>query len=83
MTESIQTHLKLAGDGRADTLLLRRWPDVGDPVLYIHGFTFPSAVSVGYRFDGRSWADHLHGRGFDVWACDLLGYGGSTRPALM
>ena len=22
--------------------------------------TFPSALSVAYRFDGRSWADHLH-----------------------
>lgn len=83
MTEPIQTHLKLAGGERADTLLLRRWPGAGDPVLYVHGFTFPSALSVGYRFDGVSWADHLQGRGFDVWACDFLGYGDSTRPALM
>ena len=79
----IQTHLKLAGGERADTLLLRRWPGDGDPVLYVHGFTFPSALSVGYRFEGGSWADHLQGRGFDVWACDFLGYGGSTRPAQM
>ena len=79
----IQTHLKLAGGESADTLLLRRWPGDGDPVLYVHGFTFPSALSVGYRFEGGSWADHLQGRGFDVWACDFLGYGGSTRPAQM
>jgi pimeloyl-ACP methyl ester carboxylesterase len=82
VTESMQAHLKLPGGG-TDQLLLRRWPGECDPVLYVHGFTFPSALSVGYRFDGRSWADHLHTHGFDVWAFDMLGFGGSTRPALM
>src|SRR5439155_27193093 len=24
-------------------------------VLYIHGATFPSALSIAHRFDGRSW----------------------------
>lgn len=83
MVESTETYLKLDGGGGADSLLLRRWPGVGDPVLYVHGFTFPSALSVAYRFDGRSWADHLHGSGFDVWAFDMLGYGGSTRSVQM
>jgi pimeloyl-ACP methyl ester carboxylesterase len=83
VVESTQTHLKPGGGEGAETLLLRRWPGAGDPVLYVHGFTFPSALSVAYRFDGRSWADHLHAHGFDVWAFDLLGYGGSTRPAQM
>lgn len=83
MAESTQTHLKPNGGEGAETLLLRRWPGAGDPVLYVHGFTFPSALSVAYRFDGRSWADHLHAHGFDVWAVDFLGYGGSTRPAQM
>jgi pimeloyl-ACP methyl ester carboxylesterase len=84
VAESTQTHLKQLGGGEsAETLLLRRWPGAGDPVLYVHGFTFPSALSVAYRFDGRSWADHLHEHGFDVWAFDFLGYGGSTRPAQM
>jgi pimeloyl-ACP methyl ester carboxylesterase len=64
-------------------LLLRRWPGAGDPVLYVHGFTFPSASSVAYRFNGRSWADDLSEHGFDVWAIDFVGYGGSTRPAEM
>ena len=81
--EPAQTHLKLEGGEDAGTLLLRHWPGAGDPVLYVHGFTFPSALSVAYRFDGRSWADDLHGRGFDVWAFDLAGYGGSTRPVQM
>jgi pimeloyl-ACP methyl ester carboxylesterase len=81
VAESIETSLKLAGS--ESTLLVRRWPGAGDPVLYVHGATFPSALSVGYRFDGRSWADHLHDRGFDVWAFDFAGFGGSTRPAGM
>jgi pimeloyl-ACP methyl ester carboxylesterase len=48
-------------------------------VLYIHGATFPSALSVAHRFDGRSWRDELNAAGFDVWGLDFLGYGGSDR----
>ena len=48
-------------------------------VLYVHGLSFPSALSIAYRFDGRSWADHLTDAGFDVWALDFLGFGGSDR----
>jgi pimeloyl-ACP methyl ester carboxylesterase len=55
----------------------------GRSVLYVHGATFPSDLSVGYRIEGRSWADDLHQRGFDVWSFDLAGYGGSDRPASM
>ena len=65
------------------TLSLRRWPGAGDPVIYVHGATFPSALSVGYRFGGVSWADHLHAKGFDVWGFDFFGFGGSTRPPAM
>ena len=71
--------LKLNGIDGADTLLVRRWPRAGDPVLYIHGATFPSALSIGYRFEGRSWADHLHAREFDVWGFDFAGFGGSPH----
>ncbi len=83
MAESTQTYLKPGGGEGADTLLLRRWPGTGKPVLYVHGATFPSALSVGHRFGGRSWADHLHSHGFDVWAFDFAGFGGSARPAHM
>lgn len=69
--------LKLDGVDGSNALLVRRWPGAGDPVLYVHGATFPSALSVGYRFEGRSWADHLHERGFDVWAFDFAGFGES------
>lgn len=51
----------------------------GMPVLYVHGATFPSALSVGYRFDGRSWEDDLVDLGFDPWSFDFLGFGRSDR----
>ena len=48
-------------------------------VLYVHGATFPSALSIAHRFDGYSWRDALNAAGFDVWGLDFLGYGGSDR----
>jgi pimeloyl-ACP methyl ester carboxylesterase len=48
-------------------------------VLYVHGATFPAALSIGFRFDGRSWADALSEAGFDVFGLDFLGFGGSGR----
>ena len=49
------------------------------PVLYVHGATFPSAVSIAHRFDGTSWRDALNDAGFDVWAFDFQGFGYSDR----
>jgi pimeloyl-ACP methyl ester carboxylesterase len=49
------------------------------PVLYVHGATFPSAVSVAHRFEGVSWRDALSDAGFDVWALDFYGFGHSDR----
>lgn len=60
----------------------RRGHKGGKAVLYIHGATFPSALSVGYKFaDGKAWEDSLHQAGFDVWALDFEGFGGSPLPA--
>ena len=51
--------------------------------LYVHGATFPSALSLFFRFDGRSWADALNAAGFDAWGFDFAGYGESGRyPAM-
>src|SRR6266852_9724009 len=50
-------------------------------VLYVHGATFPASLAIGFRFDGVSWMDDLVQAGFDVWAFDFLGYGGSSRYA--
>jgi pimeloyl-ACP methyl ester carboxylesterase len=49
------------------------------PVLYVHGATFPSGLSVGYPLGGRSWADELAAAGLDVWAFDFRGFGRSDR----
>ena len=51
----------------------------GRVVLILHGGTLPSAASAAFRFDGHSWMDDLSDHGFDVWAMDYLGYGGSDR----
>ena len=64
------------------SLLLRYLPASDDVpakgvVLYVHGATFPSALSIGHRFDGRSWRDELCAAGFHVWALDFHGYGDS------
>jgi pimeloyl-ACP methyl ester carboxylesterase len=48
-------------------------------VLYLHGATFPSAVSIAHRLNGRSWRDALCQAGFDVWGLDFLGFGESDR----
>jgi pimeloyl-ACP methyl ester carboxylesterase len=53
--------------------------DRGHPILYVHGFTFPSALSVFWKFDGRSWADALNDAGYSVWGFDFAGFGGSER----
>jgi pimeloyl-ACP methyl ester carboxylesterase len=44
-------------------------------VLYVHGGTFPSALSVAHRFDGRSWRDALCAASFRCWALDFHGFG--------
>lgn len=69
-----------------DLRLFLRFLPAGNPVaganravLYVHGATFPSALSVAYRFDGRSWRDALCHAGFDVWALDFYGFGHSDR----
>jgi pimeloyl-ACP methyl ester carboxylesterase len=47
--------------------------------LYVHGGSFPSALSIAHRFDGYSWRDALSEAGFDVWGFDFHGFGHSDR----
>jgi pimeloyl-ACP methyl ester carboxylesterase len=62
-------------------LFLRYQPPTQQPagtpkaVLYVHGGTFSSALSIAYRFDGRSWRDELCAAGFHVWGLDFHGFG--------
>jgi pimeloyl-ACP methyl ester carboxylesterase len=48
-------------------------------VLYVHGGTFPSGLSIAHRCDGRSWRDELCAAGFHVWGLDFHGFGESDR----
>ncbi len=66
------------------SLFIRRQSRPGAPaVLYVHGATFPSALSVGFDFGGGSWLDDWTARGFDAWAFDFAGFGKSGRYAAM
>jgi pimeloyl-ACP methyl ester carboxylesterase len=49
-------------------------------VLYVHGGTFSSALSIAHRFDGISWRDTLCEAGFDVWGLDFHGFGAFSDP---
>lgn len=51
--------------------------DDARPVLYGHGATFPIDLAFTFRFDGRSWADHLADNGLWPWGLDFAGFGGS------
>jgi pimeloyl-ACP methyl ester carboxylesterase len=53
--------------------------DEHSPILFVHGSSFPSALAAAFKFDGVSWMDGLADKGFDVWALDFIGYGGSDR----
>jgi pimeloyl-ACP methyl ester carboxylesterase len=65
------------------SLFLRHLPPsaapLGRAVIYVHGATFPSALSIAHRFSGRSWRDELCAAGFDVWEFDFYGFGHSAR----
>lgn len=52
-------------------------PVEGPPriALYVHGGTFPSALSIAHRFDGESWRDVLCAAGFHTWGLDFHGFG--------
>lgn len=49
-------------------------------VLFIHGGTTPVAAGYDLEFEDYSWMEALAREGFDVWAMDHTGYGGSARP---
>ena len=76
----------LPATDRDPALHLRRQRATGTPrgaAMYVHGATFPSALSLFFRFDGRSWADALNAAGFDAWGFDFAGYGESQRYTQM
>jgi pimeloyl-ACP methyl ester carboxylesterase len=79
-----EEHFRIPSDIPGLNLFLRRLAPATQPstqkiVLYVHGATFPSALSIAHRFDGHSWRDDLNAAGFDVWGLDFAGFGGSDR----
>jgi pimeloyl-ACP methyl ester carboxylesterase len=80
-----EEHFLIPGPHQNMSLFLRFLPaartGIGPrrAVLYVHGATFPSALSIAHRFDGTSWRDALNDAGFDVWGLDFYGFGHSDR----
>jgi pimeloyl-ACP methyl ester carboxylesterase len=80
-----EEHLRIPGPREKMSLFLRFLPAATKTfrprraVLYVHGATFPSALSIAHRFDGKSWRDALNDAGFDVWGLDFCGFGHSDR----
>ncbi len=52
-------------------------------LVIMHGATFSSASLFDVAVGGASFMDVLASAGFDVWAFDARGYGGSARPSEM
>src|SRR6185503_9710440 len=83
LSRMTQQTFRLAATDHRPSLFIRRQPSGGAPVLYVHGATFPSALSVGFDFGNGSWLDDWNARGFDAWAFDFAGFGESGRYAAM
>ena len=81
-----ELHFRVEDASGGPALFLRYLPPVraaspeGRVVLYVHGGTFPSALSIAHRFDGRSWRDALGDDGFHVWGLDFPGFGCYSDP---
>jgi pimeloyl-ACP methyl ester carboxylesterase len=83
--DSREQNFRIPGPREGMSLFLRFLPAANAnsvmqrTVLYVHGGTFPSALSIAHRFDGTSWRDALNEAGFDVWGLDFYGFGHSDR----
>lgn len=82
-----EEHFRIPSPHPGLSLFLRHLPPVRPAegtaprvVLYVHGGTFSSALSIAHRFDGFSWRDDLAARGFHVWGLDFHGFGAFSDP---
>jgi pimeloyl-ACP methyl ester carboxylesterase len=79
-----ETHFRIPGPHPGLSLFLRHLPPASATargvVLYVHGGTFPSALSIAHRFDGFSWRDSLCAAGFHCWGLDFHGFGHLSDP---
>lgn len=51
-------------------------------VLFVHGATVPSVPSADLEHNDYSWMAFLARAGFNTYAMDVTGYGGSPRPMM-
>ncbi|MGF7029164.1 pimeloyl-ACP methyl ester carboxylesterase [Paenibacillus mucilaginosus] len=52
-------------------------------IVMVHGATYPIGSLYDVELDGYSFLDYLASHGYEVYAVDVRGYGGSTRPPEM
>lgn len=57
--------------------------DAAHTILMMHGATYSSGSLYDTAVGGFSFLDFLAGQGYNVYAVDVRGYGGSTRPMEM
>jgi len=81
--DPLERHHFISSPAGGLKLFLRHLParmvssDKSKIVLYVHGGTFSSGLSIAHRFDGQSWRDELVNAGFQVWGLDFAGFGAS------
>src|ERR1700738_5150986 len=81
-----EEHFRIPSHHAGLSLFLRYLPALRETqahknvVLYIHGGTFPSELSIAHRFDGVSWRDELAASGFHCWGLDFHGFGRLSDP---
>jgi pimeloyl-ACP methyl ester carboxylesterase len=83
--EPREEHRRIPSHRAGLSLFLRYLPPPrearpAEVVLYVHGGTFPSGLSIAHRSDGRSWRDELASAGFHCWELDFHGFGGLSDP---
>jgi pimeloyl-ACP methyl ester carboxylesterase len=54
----------------------------GRVVLFVHGATVPAVPDYDLEHKTYNWMAHLARAGFNVYAMDQSGYGGSPRPMM-
>jgi pimeloyl-ACP methyl ester carboxylesterase len=81
-----EEHFRIPSHREGLSLFLRYLPALHEAqahknvVLYVHGGTFPSGLSIAHRFDGVSWRDELAASGFHCWGLDFHGFGRLSDP---
>ncbi|MCP2028508.1 pimeloyl-ACP methyl ester carboxylesterase/heme-degrading monooxygenase HmoA [Flavobacterium sp. HSC-32F16] len=73
-TQSHISNLEIAINHTAPNVISNDYP-----ILFLHGSSFPTALSFDFKMNDVSWMSHLSSNGYDVYGLDFLGYGNSDR----